>query len=278
MITSRDVEVGDGRTVRAHDSGAPENTTGELVVMWHHGTPQTGSLLSPLLDAAGRRGIRLLSYGRPSYGGSSPAPGRSVAAAAGHAAQVADAFGVDRFAVMGASGGGTHALACAAVLADRVSAVVALAAVAPYTEEYDWFGGMHAPGGLRVSLVGRAARARYAETAEFDPSSFTDADLAALDGSWEALGADAAHASLEGPDGAIDDDVAYVSPWGCTPAQISAPVLLVQGGEDRVVPPRHADWLLGRCPRAELWLRPRDGHISVLEASPVALDWLVANA
>jgi len=53
-------------------------------------------------------------------------------------------------------------------------------------------------------------------------------------------------------------------------------VLLVQGGEDRVVPPTHADWLLNRCPRAELWLRPRDGHVSVLDAAPVAMDWLLA--
>ena len=88
--------------------------------------------------------------------------------------------------------------------------------------------------------------------------------------------ADSVRASQDGPDGAIDDDVAYVNPWGCSLAQISAPVLLVQGGEDRVAPAAHADRLLGQCRRAELWLRPRDGHISVLEACPVALDWLVA--
>jgi pimeloyl-ACP methyl ester carboxylesterase len=59
---------------------------------------------------------------------------------------------------------------------------------------------------------------------------------------------------------------------------IEAPVLLVQGGEDRIVPPAHADWLLRHCPRSELWLRPRDGHVSILDACPLAMDWLVAAA
>jgi hypothetical protein len=55
-------------------------------------------------------------------------------------------------------------------------------------------------------------------------------------------------------------------------------VLVVQGGEDRIIPRHHADLLLGALPRGELWLRPRDGHIGVLAALPVALDWLRASA
>jgi pimeloyl-ACP methyl ester carboxylesterase len=71
--------------------------------------------------------------------------------------------------------------------------------------------------------------------------------------------------------------VAFVTPWGFDVADIAAPVLLVQGGQDRVVPPAHAEWLLRANPSAELWLRPRDGHISVLDAIPVAMDWLCAQ-
>ena len=70
------------------------------------------------------------------------------------------------------------------------------------------------------------------------------------------------------------DDIAFVAPWGFELAQIVAPVLLVQGGLDRVVPPAHADWLLRHCPRSELWLRSADGHVSVLDARPAAMDWL----
>ncbi|POH59684.1 alpha/beta hydrolase, partial [Cryobacterium zongtaii] len=85
-------------------------------MLWHHGSPQTGALLEPLLAAAAQRRIRLISYGRPSYGGSTPLPGRTVGSAAADVAAIADALQLDRFAVMGASGGGPHALACAALL------------------------------------------------------------------------------------------------------------------------------------------------------------------
>lgn len=276
-VVARDLRLDDGRTLRAYDSGG-QDVAGAFTVVWHHGSPQTGIPLAPLLAAAARRGIRLLSYGRPSYGGSSPRPGRDVASAAGDVARLADAFEVARFAVMGASGGGPHALACAARLAERVTGVVCVAGLAPYTEDFDWFAGVVSDGGLRAAIAGRDARAEYAESAEFDEDSFTQADWAALSGTWASLGDDAVRAGGEGPDGLIDDDVAYVNPWGFEVTQIDAPVLFVQGGEDRVVPPAHADWLLRHCPRSELWLRPRAGHISILDACPVAMDWLLAQA
>lgn len=265
----------DGRTLRTYDSGA-EAATG-LTLVWHHGSPQTGAPLPPLLAAAAARGIRLLSYGRPSYGGSSPLPGRDVASAAADVAQLADALGVARFAVMGASGGGPHALACAALLPGRVTGAVCLAGIAPFTEDFDWFSGMASDGGLRAAAAGRDARVRYAASDEFDPDNFTPADWAALSGAWSALGADAGRASDAGPDGLIDDDVAFVAPWGFDLAEIAAPVLLVQGGRDRVVPPAHADWLVRNVRRAELWFRPDDGHISILDACPAAMDWLKAQ-
>lgn len=271
MSNEKDVQVEDGRTLRAYDSGGA-GTGGALV--WHHGSPQTGAPLEPLLAAAAERGIRLLSYGRPSYGGSSPQPGRNVASAAADVARVADAFGVARFGVMGASGGGPHALACGALLGDRVTGVVCVGSLAPFTEDFDWFAGMVSPGGLKAALKGRAARARYAESDEFDEESFTAADWAALSGAWASLGDDAGRAGADGPDGLIDDDVAFAAPWGFDLAQVTAPVLIVQGGQDRVVPPAHADWLVRHCTDPELWLRPNDGHVSILEACPIAMDWL----
>jgi pimeloyl-ACP methyl ester carboxylesterase len=72
----------------------------------------------------------------------------------------------------------------------------------------------------------------------------------------------------------IDDDLAHVNPWGVDPADVSAPVLLLHGGRDRVVPSSHSEWLARRCPEAELRLSPEDGHISVLAAGPSALEWL----
>jgi pimeloyl-ACP methyl ester carboxylesterase len=272
-MTEADITLDDGRTLRAYDT-----SDGESALVWHHGSPQTGAPLEPLLAAASRRGIRLVSYARPSYGGSTPLPGRDVASAATDVAQVADALGIGRFAVMGASGGGPHALACAALLGQRITGAVCIAGLAPHTNDFDWSAGIVAPAGLHAALAGRDRRARLAESEEFDERSFTEGDWAALSGRWASLGVDAGQAAAAGPDGLIDDDVAFVAPWGFDLAQIDTPVLLVQGGEDRVVPPAHAEWLLRHLRQAELWLRPRDGHVSVLDACPLAMDWLLGNS
>jgi pimeloyl-ACP methyl ester carboxylesterase len=273
MITERDIESGDARVLHTFDTGADSESP--LTVLWHHGSPQTGALLEPLLAAAAARGIRMVSYARPSYPRSTPNPGRDVASAAADVERIADALGLDRFAVMGASGGGPHALACAALLPDRIVGAALLAGIAPYTEDFDWFGGMAAPDGLRSARRGREARATFAETDEFDEGSFTRADWAALAGAWASLGQDAGAAGQAGPDGLIDDDVAYAFPWGFALPEISAPVLFVQGGQDRVVPRAHAEWMLRQTPRSQLWLRPDDGHVSVLAACPVVMDWLL---
>jgi len=270
-VTAGEVRLDDGRVLTFHDSGP---TASGLVLGWHHGSPQTGALLDPLLSAAHERGIRLVSYGRPSYGGSTPQPGRDVAAAAGDTARVMDAIGVEQFVTMGASGGGPHALACAALLPGRVLGVATFAGLAPFTASFDWFAGMASPGGPQAARDGRAARAEFAATDDFDPNQFIATDWAALSGTWTSLGADAGRASAAGPDGLIDDDVAFTKPWGFDLADVAVPVLVVQGGADRVVPRSHAEWLLAHCPLDQLWLRPRDGHVTVLDASPVAMDWL----
>lgn len=213
-MDERELQLADGRTVRYFDSWADSGTDAALTVFWQHGTPQTGRLITPLASAAAARGIRLISCARPGYPGSSPVPERSVADAAAAALAVADALGIDRFATAGASGGGPHALACAALAPERVNAVVTLAGIAPFTEEFEWFAGMASDGGLRAARGGRDKRARYAETAEFDESSFTEHDWQALAGAWGALGEDAGLGSADGPGGEIDDDLAYVSGWG----------------------------------------------------------------
>jgi pimeloyl-ACP methyl ester carboxylesterase len=278
MYSSQDLRLSDGRTLRVHDSAA--GAAGAFTVLWHHGSPQTGAPLEPLLTAAGDRGIRLISYGRPSYGGSSPRPGRNVASAASDVEQLVDALGVDRFAVMGASGGGPHALACAALLPARVTGAACLAGLAPFDAVgLDFFAGMVGDGAsLRAAVSGRPARELHEATEEFDPASFNERDYAALAGAWSSLGRDVGLASAAGSDGLIDDDLAFVDPWGFDVSAIGAPILLVQGDQDAVVPPAHAGWLLGQCREAELWLRPGDGHIAVLDACPAAMDWLLARA
>lgn len=275
MVDEFDVRV-EGGVLHAYDTGA--DAAARLALVWHHGSPQTGAPLEPLLAAAAARGIRLVSYGRPGYGGSTSRPGRDVASAAGDVAAIADALGLERFAVMGASGGGPHALACAALLPDRVTGAVTLAGIAPYTETFDWFAGMTAPGALRAARDGRDARERYAETDEFDPEQFLPADWAALEASWASLGADVVRSEAYGIGGLIDDDVAFASSWGFDLGAVVPPVLLVQGEHDRVVPAKHASWMLSRLSRAQLWMRLDDGHVSVLDVVPDAMDWLLQRA
>ena len=272
-MNETDLELSDGRTLHVYDTGSD----GQLALFWHHGTPNIGAPPEPLFTAASRLGIRWVSYDRPGYGGSTPCADRNIASAATYVSSIADALGIDRFAVMGHSGGGPHALACGALLPERVLGVVSVSGLAPFgAEGLDWFAGMTPSGeaSLRAALAGREAKERYEASAEYDPEMFTPADHAALSGSWSWLNSVVGPAMEHGPGGLIDDDLAYVAPWGFDPGQIVAPTLLLHGGEDRIVPSAHGEWLASRIPSAELRLCPGDGHISVLNASERALDWL----
>ena len=272
--------LSDGRTLHVYDTRA-DDADGRLAVFWHHGTPNIGAPPEPLFAAAARLGIRWVSYDRPGYGGSSPHRNRDVATAAADVRSIADVLGIDRFAVVGHSGGGPHALACGALLPERVLGAVSVAGLAPFgAEGLDWFAGMSDSGvaSLRAAAEGRAAKERYEASAEYDPEMFTPEDHAALSGAWSWL-LDVVNPAVEsGPGGLIDDDLACVAPWGFDPAQVTAPTLLLHGGSDRVVPSSHGEWLARRCPSAELWLSPDDGHISVLNSGAAAMEWLREHA
>ena len=278
-MTETDLELGDGRTLHAYDAGA-DDADRRLAVLWHHGSPNIGAPPEPLSAAADRLGVRWVSYDRPGYGGSTPRPGRDVASAAGYASAVADALGVDRFAVMSHSGGGSHALACAALLRERVLGVVSVSGMAPFgAEGLDWFEGFGSAGAaeLRAAAAGRNALEKHMAESDDGPE-FTPEDEAALAGEWSWLIEVVRPALAGGMGGFIDDDLAGVGAWGFDPADVVAPALFVHGGRDRIVPAAHGEWLARRVPSAELWLYPEDGHISVLNHSPSAMAWLREHA
>ena len=215
MVTETDLQLGAGGRLHVYDSGpdltgpdltstdltstdltSPDLTSTEqagarLTILWQHGTPNTGAPPEPLFPAAAERGIRWVSYDRPGYGGSTPLEGRNVASATADIARIADALGIGQFAVLGHSGGGPYALACGALLAERVLGVVCISGLAPFQAEgLDWFAGM-TPSGmalLRAASRGRAALEDYLASTEFDPGQFTAADQAALLGEWSWLG------------------------------------------------------------------------------------------
>jgi pimeloyl-ACP methyl ester carboxylesterase len=122
----RHVETPDGRTLRVEVAGA-----GGRVVVAHLGTPNGGVLYEPWIEDAAGRDLPLVTYDRPGYGGSSQHAGRRVAGAAEDVRAISRALGFARCAVWGFSGGGPHALACAALLPDLVGAAATIGSLAP---------------------------------------------------------------------------------------------------------------------------------------------------
>jgi pimeloyl-ACP methyl ester carboxylesterase len=278
MLTETDLRLPDGRTLHCYDTGPGDGA--DLVVVYHHGTPNVGPPPAPLVAAPEARGIRWISYDRPGYGGSTRHPGRSIATTVADDLAVADARGIDRFAAFGHSSGAVLALAAAASLGDRVLGALCGAALAPLTAEgIDWFDGMHAGGEreLRAAVTGREALEAELARSEFDPAMFTDGDLRALETDWAWLNGVASHGMDAGPGGMVDDDLALVADWGVDLAAVTAPVILLHGDADRIAPVAHARWLADRVPGAELVIRPGDGHISVLRGAADALARLRAR-
>ena len=281
-VRTHELELGGGATLRWYEAGASA-ADAELTAMWHHGTPYSGEPPAPLIADAERRAeagegprTRWLGFDRPGYGGSSDAGERSVADVAPLAGRVLDEAGVDAAVMVGHSGGGPHALACAAVLGARVTRVVCAAGLAPRDADgLDWFDGMYAGGLLELgaALKGEASLRDVLEASEFDPRMFTASDMAALAGEWGWLNAIAAAGVAGGLSGFIGDDLAYVNPWGFELADVKAPVLLLHGADDRVVPLAHSRWLAERLPDVELRVVEGAGHISVLgDSRAIPLD------
>jgi pimeloyl-ACP methyl ester carboxylesterase len=288
MITETDVHLADGRILHAYDTrpdagtSSPATPGSPVAVFWCHGSPNIGSPPEPLFAAAQANGLHWVSYDRPGYGGSSPHDGRTIASAAGDVAAIADALGIGRFAVLGHSGGGPHALACAALLPGRVIAAVSVSAPAPFgADGLDWFAGW--PSGIaaenRAATGGREAlEAHWASAGDEDMgTSFTDADMTALGGRWSWLAGVAGQAIEQGNEGYLHDTLASVQPWEFGLDAIGVPVLIMHGVKDKMVPCAHGQWLAAHCPAAEWRAVPDAGHITVLDSAPEALTWLATR-
>jgi pimeloyl-ACP methyl ester carboxylesterase len=266
----------DGRALQVLEGGAANGRP----VLVHNGTPNSRLLFDPDLARAERLGVRLISYDRPGYGGSTPQPGRSVADCAEDVRAIAAALEIERLAVWGISGGGPHAIACAALLPDLVPAVAVLASCAPWQAAgLDYFAGMgqmNAEDTLLMLEDPVAARAK-AESDRLDMIAITpDAlieylntlltpvDAAELTGDLAEYLVRAARSGLApGSDGWWDDDVAFLAPWGFELDSIRTPVLLYHGRQDRFVPFGHGEWLSRHIPGVQAELTDDDGHLTL---------------
>jgi pimeloyl-ACP methyl ester carboxylesterase len=218
-----------------------------------------------------RAGVRRITFDRAGYGLSTRRPGRRVADIAEDVATIADALGLDRFAVTGRSGGGPHALACAALLADRVIRCAAVVAVAPFDADgLDWFAGQ-TPGNVtegELALAGEAAlrvkleadrltmleRIASGQTDTLpDDYQLAESDRLQQAKDREVLSEVLPDALRLGVDGWVDDDLAFVAPWAFDVASITVPTSIWYGRADTLVPAAHGDWLAAHIPHAEVF-------------------------
>ena len=280
MPHSVSVPLSDGRILEA----VSEGDEGGTLLIFHHGSPGAAVAFEPFDRAAAERGIRLVTMSRAGFGGSSRRPGRSVADGAADAAALADHLGAQRFLTAGWSGGGPHALACAALLPERVSAAATIAGVAPYDAEgLEWTAGMGEDNQVEYPTAARdpdellrwmephVKTLRVVEPKEIVAdlrSVISDVDEGALDGPLGELLAGSFHRAFEhGGWGWYDDDLAFVRPWGFELASIRVPVSIWQGRHDLMVPFAHGEWLVEHVPSARSRLRPEHGHLSLAVGS-----------
>jgi len=279
----------DGRTLAFVERGATQGTP----VLVCHGTP--GSRLSrhPDPDLYERHGVRMVAYDRPGYGRSDPQPGRSVADAAADIESIANELGFERFAVVGGSGGAPHALACGALLAERVLRIGALVTPAPYTPDFDFFAGL---ADVNVKEFGAAVEGREAIEAYLQPfvdqlhrnpesviEEITtelpevDREILNREGYRTIMLESFFEAARQGVRGWADDDLAFAKSWGFEPEDVQAEVRLWQGELDVLAPRSHGEYVASRLPNARFELLEGGGHFLDEEWS-IVLDWLAAGA
>jgi pimeloyl-ACP methyl ester carboxylesterase len=265
------ITLADGRTVAYCEWGGP---SGHPVVLLHGGPGSR--LLCPDEDATAAAGVRLLTVDRPGYGGSDARPDPSLPGWADDLQTLADRLGLERFAVVGYSAGGGYALACAATMPGRVSAVGLACCEGPYDE---------VPGALEQGMT--PEERTLFELIRRDPSSarpavadhvrwYQDPDMI---GDWEREGPAVDVPILARPDvrdamtrmwregarqgvgGLVDDWIALSLPWGFGLSDVRVPVSVWHGELDHIVGPEHARWLSAVLPNSRLVLYPEEGHL-----------------
>lgn len=281
------VKAPDGRRLSVESLGDPDGKPVFLL----HGTPGGRNGPRPRGIVVHRLGIRLLSYDRPGYPGSDRLPNRKVADAAIDVEAIADYFGIDRFSVVGRSGGAPHALACAGRLQTRVICAAALCSLAPYDAEgLDWKAGM-ADSNVRAysdaeddlaaliaTLNERAGEARNSSEGLLktlwpeldDPDRQVIGDIALR----RIIARNHTEALRGTIDGWIDDVLALSHEWGFELSGITAPVKLWSGSRDVFSPIAHSYWLEKHIDSAELEEASGAAHFGAVEVLPKILTWV----
>lgn len=283
----------DGRTLDVLVGG---DSTSDIALVCHHGTPSDSTLWVDWHQDALVNKLRLVSISRPGYAASDRKPGRSVSCVAKDVSDVLDALGIDTFLTIGWSGGGPHALACAALLPARCIAVSVLAGVGPHGEpDLDSLSDM-GPENIehkKIAIQGEEPLREWAKVNAAAWFTIADEDLAAALGGLvpeidvyalneqglAKIWASSIRRCLQnGIDGYIDDSLVFCKYWGFKPADIRSPVTIWQGDLDLMVPFTHGQWLIKHIPNAKGMLEIGHGHISLIaDKKQDIIDDLVAQ-
>jgi pimeloyl-ACP methyl ester carboxylesterase len=286
----------DGRTLAFCQWGDPDGTP----VFSLHGTPGSRITRHPDDEVYRRAGVRAITYDRAGYGLSDRLPGRSIAHAAADVATIADALGIERFAVTGGSGGAPHSLACGALLGQRVTRCASVVGPAPFgpggLDRDEWLRGQ-AEGNVRefewslqgeavlrpelqretdeiLSHLGEDQDKPLGEGYELAPS---DLEMMARSDLRDMLD-ESLHAGCgESVDGFVDDDLSIVAPWGFDPSAITVPVAVWYGLHDTLVPPPHGQWLARALPGATV-VTLDGGHFGIYDRMDELLAWLTESS
>ena len=261
--------LGDGRRVGVSVFGAREG----FPVIGLHGMPGSRLMYATVAQAAARRGIRLIAVDRPGYGRSDRRAQGTLLGYAGDVAGIADVIGLGRFAVLGTSGGGSYALACAARLGSRLTRVGVVSGIGP----------LRTPGSLsgmapvnrwifrlaRVSpaLVGvvlpRLVRRSLAQL-QAHVAAGTSPSPSIPPGVLPLVVADLAEAIRQGGAGIAFDAGNLWRPWGFPFTQITVPAHLWHGDADNLAPVAFGQLIAGAIPGCEATFYPGEGHAEPL--------------
>lgn len=290
----REVTTRTGRTLGVAQWGDP---TG-IPILSLHGTPGSRLGRHPDEDAVSALGARVITYDRPGYGASDRHAGRRVVDCVSDVEAIADTLEINRFIVRGGSGGGPHALAVAARLPDRVIRAQCLVGTAPLDAAgLDWFAGMDPQNVQEFGWARQGEQVLHRELTQLaaeileriaaDPAKLLSDD-------WELDSADrdvlarpdvqrvavemVREAYRPGVWGWVDDDLAFVKPWGFDLSEITVPTEIGYGAKDVLVPAAHGAWLAEHVPGAQVFVEEDAGHLTDPDKTLESLRRLVASS
>ena len=267
----------DGRTVSYTDCGRPDGPA----AVYFHGTGSCRLDQVHLDELLSEIGVRLVAPDRPGIGESSLRRGRSLADSARDTADVAAALGIEAFAVVGVSAGGPHAIACAALLPERV---VGLGCVGGLTSPaWDGYWARVSPEAASILRRGdeQAYVEHFAALYGVDGSGFPfgaeglsppDAALFDRPKTVERLRRGVDESIRRGVGGLAQDAVVRAQPWAFDPAGIGVDTQLYHGVQDVVVEIASSEYTASLIDRATVVAFPQHGHLSVWDEIPTLLD------